>query len=1377
MKILYWNARGIGNLDTRLVLKNLCLQHRPHILFISEPKISFAQFPGDFLRPLNLKRFALNFRRQGIPNLWGFCDIDIDPTIIQLSEQHVALSLSFDHRTCYIAAVYANTSHVVRRQLWAELSLLFSNFVGPWSVIGDYNAVLGAHEKYGRCPPNKTSCDEFTNWTNHNQLIHLDTIGNQLTWSNARGGSAYAALRLDRVICNSLWIDSWKTVSCCTLPKNQSDHHPLLFTSESEVQTFPSSFKFQRMWLLHDDCKRVVSDHWKMNVVGCPMFILKTKLKLLKPILKAWNKEVFGDVHTKVANAVALVNSIQQIINDSGYTDALGDEEKLAQIHLDEALRIQEHFWRDKSRSKWFIEGDRNTTYFHKLTKTRHASSRLVRLKVGDNYITDTNDMEQHVLDFYHDLFGSDNHCVPTDIVERTIPNLVTAADNDLLTRVPSFDEVKQAVFNMDGSSSPGPDGFGGCFFQHFWDVVGPDVVASVTQFFRQGWILPNLNSSHVVLIPKFPGAETIENFRPIAMVNFQFKIITKILADRLAVIAPKIVSEHQRGFIKDRHIYECIGIASEAINLLDKKSFGGNMAMKIDIKKAFDTLDWGFLLRVLKSFGFNSVFCDWISTILQSAKLSFLVNGKAVGFFNCSRGVRQGDPLSPLLFCIAEEVLSRYLSSLVNNNKLSCITSGRTTLPSHSFFADDLMIFCKATMRNARLIHDLLDEYGDNSGQRVSPNKSKLFGGSINTTRLHSLSHALGFSTGTVPFDYLGVPIFKGKPKRIHLQAIADRVKHQLASWKGHSLSLMGRVQLVQSVIHGMLLYSFRIYSWPRSLIKHLDSCIRNFVWSGNIDTKKLVTLSWDKVCSPISSGGLGLRRLKDMNKAGCIKLLWELIKSGKQWATTLRSRFFRNSSPITHAVSSSIWSSLKGYLPLLHDHSIWRVGDGTAISFWTDNWLGYKLQDSIDGPIPDSILHLMTSKVADVVHNQAWTLPEVFRQNYPMIAADIQSTPLSCNAEPDDLVWIDSTSGELTFKDAYLCGLPTPMAAGWAKIIWRLFIPPARSLVTWRIMHNVIATDDNLVKRGFPMVSCCSLCGRNYETAEHLFLRCPYTTQYWNWFSILIGKAIDVSNFNALLGMCSRGWSPQVRDLIIATVINIFWLIWKCRNNIRFNDVYPNFPRDLIYLKSLIYQAATHSKGHMFSSIHEFSIIKHFGVVCHPPPPPSIRQVNWVRPPYNWIKCNTDGASRGSPGASACGGIFRDHTGNFLGAFSANIGVATSLFAEIYAAIYAIEFACTRGWNNLWLECDSLLLVQAFSNSHLVPWKLKTKWKNCLHHIRNFRFRFSHIYREGNICADRLANAGFFVDGVVWWEQLPSCSRDSFSRDRVGLPNYRFR
>lgn len=123
------------------------------------------------------------------------------------------------------------------------------------------------------------------------------------------------------------------------------------------------------------------------------------------------------------------------------------------------------------------------------------------------------------------------------------------------------------------------------------------------------------------------------------------------------------------------------------------------------------------------------------------------------------------------------------------------------------------------------------------------------------------------------------------------------------------------------------------------------------------------------------------------------------------------------------------------------------------------------------------------------------------------------------------------------------------------------------------------------------------------------------------------------------------------------------------------------------------------------------------------------------------------------------SCSGIFRDHLDTFLGVFSTNIGVTTSLYAETFVVIYVFEFAHARGWTNLWLEFDPLLMILGFSNVNLVPLKFKVKWKNCLQIIRNFRSRFSHIYREGNTCANKQANDHIFVDGLVWWDQLSSC------------------
>jgi hypothetical protein len=193
-------------------------------------------------------------------------------------------------------------------------------------------------------------------------------------------------------------------------------------------------------------------------------------------------------------------------------------------------------------------------------------------------------------------------------LVEEVIPSLVTNEINALLIMLPSHSKIKSAVFALNADSAPGPDGFGAYFYQHYWDIVHSDVISSVLEFFTTSWILPGFNSNIIALLPKVPEASSIDQYRPIAMANFKFKIISKIIADRLATIMPSLISEEQKGFIHGRDIKDCLCIASEVANLLHNKSFGGNLALKIDIAKAFDTLDWSFLLKVLKTFGFNDM-------------------------------------------------------------------------------------------------------------------------------------------------------------------------------------------------------------------------------------------------------------------------------------------------------------------------------------------------------------------------------------------------------------------------------------------------------------------------------------------------------------------------------------------------------------------------------------------------------------------------------------------------------------------------------------------------------------------------------------------------------------------------------------------------
>lgn len=197
-----------------------------------------------------------------------------------------------------------------------------------------------------------------------------------------------------------------------------------------------------------------------------------------------------------------------------------------------------------------------------------------------------------------------------------------------------------------------------------------------------------------------------------------------------------------------------------------------------------------------------------------------------------------------------------------------------RFSIPSHILYADDILVFCKGTKRNLEALMSLFNLYGQASSQLFSLGKCKFYAGNIPPTRMTAISSLLGFSAGHLPFNYLGVPLFKGKPRKIHLKPIADKIIAKLASWKGSLLSIMGRVQLVKSVIHSMLLYSFHVYSWPISLLKQLDNCIRIFIWEGDVKVRKLVTVAWKKVCSPTNEGGLGIHSLRALNEAALLKL-----------------------------------------------------------------------------------------------------------------------------------------------------------------------------------------------------------------------------------------------------------------------------------------------------------------------------------------------------------------------------------------------------------------------------------------------------------------------------------------------------------------------
>ncbi|XP_045810732.1 uncharacterized protein LOC123905142 [Trifolium pratense] len=209
MKCIYCKLRGLANSPTKLALKRLIVKHRPSFIFIGEPWMNIDSFPASCLRRLNLEIFKVNFRGRLLPNLWCLCSISLHPTSIDFDDQQISFMLEENSMQFFVAAIYASTSYVHRRKLWIKHSNLQIIHKGPWCFIGDFNTILGAHEHRGNTTPASTPMNDFFDWSNSNNLVHLPTKGVNLTWSNGRRGDRHIENRLDRSICNLDFIDAY----------------------------------------------------------------------------------------------------------------------------------------------------------------------------------------------------------------------------------------------------------------------------------------------------------------------------------------------------------------------------------------------------------------------------------------------------------------------------------------------------------------------------------------------------------------------------------------------------------------------------------------------------------------------------------------------------------------------------------------------------------------------------------------------------------------------------------------------------------------------------------------------------------------------------------------------------------------------------------------------------------------------------------------------------------------------------------------------------------------------------------------------------------------------------------------------------------------
>ncbi|GJX55885.1 RNA-directed DNA polymerase, eukaryota, reverse transcriptase zinc-binding domain protein [Tanacetum coccineum] len=463
--------------------------------------------------------------------------------------------------------------------------------------------------------------------------------------------------------------------------------------------------------------------NWKKRNLCKRVEEAKDKLKLAQAKLDAYphNKEVKKDE----------VDCLQV------YNEAVSDEEK---------------FLFQKSKIEWMSCGDRNGKYFHKMVKSRQHSSRIMCIcdERGNKY--EGKVMAEQFINHFKEFLSARRGTVPLEDFEGLFGTRLNEKEAADMICAISDKEIKEAMFDIGENKAPGSDGYSFVFFKKAWPVVGEDVCKAVKEFFTSGKLLGEMNATLLTLVPKQKQPIKVSDYRPITCCNVVYKRISKIITNRLKNSLQKIVNLNQSAFIEGRLIQDNILITQKLLKGYDRKSEPKRCCLKINIAKAYDTVDWCFLEKSLH------------------------------GYFTSGRGLRKGDPMSPYLFTHVMEVFTLLMMKNTQNEPHFRYHKGCKELKiTHLCFVDDLLVLCHGDANSVRTIKKTLEEFSNISGLIPNINKSTIFFGNVDSEEKQRIIAELPFNVGKLHVKYLGVPLVTKKLGAKECKQFVDKIKNKV--------------------------------------------------------------------------------------------------------------------------------------------------------------------------------------------------------------------------------------------------------------------------------------------------------------------------------------------------------------------------------------------------------------------------------------------------------------------------------------------------------------------------------------------------------------------------------------------------------------------
>nr|GEY70475.1 RNA-directed DNA polymerase, eukaryota [Tanacetum cinerariifolium] len=613
-------------------------------------------------------------------------------------------------QNCMLIAVYAPHDTRDKHLLWDNLQREIGRWKGEVVIMGDFNEVRFKSDRFGSTF-NAHGANIFNSFIMNSGLVELNLGGSPFTWCHK---SASKMSKLDRFLVSENLMNTCPNIHTITLERYLSDHRPILLR-EAYFDYGPTPFKLFHYWFELEGFGKVVEDAWRdyPGVESNEMRYFMGKLKYRK---NKWNK-------------MSRSETLKVKLQCKSDLEAIDD-------YIDNGNGAQ------KVKIKWAVEGDENYSFFHGIINKKRNCLNVRGVMVDGVCVDNPNRVKREFFTHFSTRFCAPEHkgaSIQMDFSKKLSDEQIREIECDVTN-----DEIKRAVWDCRTDKASGPDGFTFGFFRRFWNLIQNDVYAAVRYFFTHTTISKGCNSSFIALIPKSPNANLVKDFRPISLIGSLYKIIAKILANRIVEVLGGIVNEVQSAFIVDRQILDAPIILNEVIQWCKTKNKQA-LFFKVDFEKAYDSVRWDFLDDVLRSTRFcapghkgasiqmdfpkklsdeqiREIECDVTNDDIKRAVWDCGTDkesgpdGFTFGFFRCFWNLIQNDVYAAVSIKLRED--------LVN--------------PSHMFYVDDAVFVGQWCDSNITTLIHVRECFHKASGLRINMSKSKIMGVHVDDDRVY---------------------------------------------------------------------------------------------------------------------------------------------------------------------------------------------------------------------------------------------------------------------------------------------------------------------------------------------------------------------------------------------------------------------------------------------------------------------------------------------------------------------------------------------------------------------------------------------------------------------------------------------------------------